>query len=29
MLIIRGDMRVADIYLGEFMRMYRHFAFRD
>jgi len=29
MLIIRGDARVADIYLGEFMRMYRHFAFRD
>jgi phosphatidylserine/phosphatidylglycerophosphate/cardiolipin synthase-like enzyme len=29
MLIIRGDSRVADIYLGEFMRLYRHFAFRD
>ncbi len=29
MLIIRGDNRVADIYLGEFMRLYRHFAFRD
>lgn len=29
MLIIRGDARVADIYLGEFMRLYRHFAFRD
>jgi phosphatidylserine/phosphatidylglycerophosphate/cardiolipin synthase-like enzyme len=29
MLIIRGDTRVADIYLGEFMRLYRHFAFRD
>lgn len=29
MLIIRGDERVADIYLGEFMRLYRHFAFRD
>src|SRR5262249_46849793 len=29
MLIIRGDQRVADIYLGEFMRLYRHFAFRD
>lgn len=29
MLIIRGDTRVADIYLGEFMRMYSHFAFRD
>jgi phosphatidylserine/phosphatidylglycerophosphate/cardiolipin synthase-like enzyme len=29
MMIIRGDARVADIYLGEFMRLYRHFAFRD
>jgi phosphatidylserine/phosphatidylglycerophosphate/cardiolipin synthase-like enzyme len=29
MLIIRGDTRVADIYLGEFMRMYNHFAVRD
>jgi phosphatidylserine/phosphatidylglycerophosphate/cardiolipin synthase-like enzyme len=29
MLIIRGDTHIADIYLGEFMRMYRHFAFRD
>jgi len=29
MLVIRGDARVADIYLGEFMRLYRHFAFRD
>ena len=29
MLIIRGDKRVADIYLGEFMRLYNHFAFRD
>jgi phosphatidylserine/phosphatidylglycerophosphate/cardiolipin synthase-like enzyme len=29
MLIIQGDNRVADIYLGEFMRLYRHFAFRD
>jgi phosphatidylserine/phosphatidylglycerophosphate/cardiolipin synthase-like enzyme len=29
MLIIRGNRRVADIYLGEFMRLYRHFAFRD
>jgi hypothetical protein len=29
MLLIRGDTRVADIYLGEFMRLYRHFAFRD
>jgi len=29
MLIIRANPRVADIYLGEFMRLYRHFAFRD
>ncbi len=29
MLIIRGNTRIADIYLGEFMRLYKHFAFRD
>lgn len=29
MLVVRGDKRVADIYLGEFMRMYNHFAFRE
>ncbi|MBI3789788.1 MAG: hypothetical protein HY275_02785 [Gemmatimonadetes bacterium] len=29
MLVIRGDERVADIYLGEFMRLYKHYAFRD
>jgi phosphatidylserine/phosphatidylglycerophosphate/cardiolipin synthase-like enzyme len=29
MLIIRGDTRVADVYLGEFIRLYKHFAFRD
>jgi phosphatidylserine/phosphatidylglycerophosphate/cardiolipin synthase-like enzyme len=29
MLIVSSDARVADIYLGEFMRMYNHFAFRD
>jgi phosphatidylserine/phosphatidylglycerophosphate/cardiolipin synthase-like enzyme len=29
MLVIRGDKRVADIYLGEFMRLYNHFAFRE
>lgn len=29
MLIISGDTRVADIYLGEFMRLYSHYAFRD
>jgi phosphatidylserine/phosphatidylglycerophosphate/cardiolipin synthase-like enzyme len=28
MLIIRGDTRVADIYLGEFMRLWRHHRFR-
>lgn len=29
MLVVRGNTRVADIYLGEFMRMYSHFAFRE
>jgi hypothetical protein len=29
MLIIRGDKRVADIYLGEFMRLHAHYAFRE
>jgi phosphatidylserine/phosphatidylglycerophosphate/cardiolipin synthase-like enzyme len=29
MLIIRGDTRAADVYVGEFMRLYNHFAFRD
>lgn len=29
MLIIRGDTRVADIYLGEFMRLFNHFYFRN
>ncbi|WP_206680664.1 phospholipase D-like domain-containing protein [Neoaquamicrobium sediminum] len=29
MLVIRGDRRVADIYLGEFMRLYTHHAFRE
>ncbi len=28
MLIIRGNERVADIYLGEFMRLFNHFYFR-
>ena len=28
MLIIRGDTRVADIYLGEFMRLFNHHYFR-
>jgi len=29
MLIIRGDTRVADIYLTEFMRLFMHFFFRS
>lgn len=29
MLVIRGDRRVADIYLGEFMRLHSHYAFRE
>ena len=29
MLLIRGDTRVADIYLTEFDRLFRHFFFRD
>ncbi len=29
MLIIRGDKRVADIYLGEFMRLFHHYYFRN
>ncbi len=29
MLIVRGNTRVADIYLGEFMRLYTHHAFRE
>ena len=28
MLIIQDDTRVADIYLGEFMRVFNHFYFR-
>ncbi len=28
MLIVRGDTRVADIYVGEFMRLYAHYRFR-
>ncbi|MGB9017908.1 MAG: phospholipase D-like domain-containing protein, partial [Pseudolabrys sp.] len=28
MLVIRGDNRVADIYLSEFMRLFNHFQFR-
>jgi phosphatidylserine/phosphatidylglycerophosphate/cardiolipin synthase-like enzyme len=29
MIVIRGNKRVADIYLGEFMRLYSHHAFRE
>lgn len=29
MLVIRGDTRVADIYVGEFMRLFNHFFFRS
>ncbi|MER9647907.1 phospholipase D-like domain-containing protein [Mesorhizobium sp. M0199] len=29
MLVIVGNTRVADIYLGEFMRLYSHHAFRE
>ncbi len=29
MLITRGNKRVADIYLGEFMRLFSHHAFRE
>jgi len=29
MIIVRGDTRVADIYLGEYMRLWSHHAFRE
>jgi phosphatidylserine/phosphatidylglycerophosphate/cardiolipin synthase-like enzyme len=29
MLVILGDKRVADIYLGEFMRLWQHYRFRS
>lgn len=29
MLVIRGDRDVADVYLGEFMRLFAHYAFRE
>lgn len=29
MLIIRGNKRVADIYVGEYMRLFSHFSFRE
>jgi phosphatidylserine/phosphatidylglycerophosphate/cardiolipin synthase-like enzyme len=29
MLVIRGNKRIADIYLGEYLRLYNHYAFRE
>lgn len=29
MVVVRGNKRVADIYLGEFMRLWNHHAFRE
>jgi phosphatidylserine/phosphatidylglycerophosphate/cardiolipin synthase-like enzyme len=29
MLVVRRNPRIADIYLGEFMRLYSHYAFRE
>jgi phosphatidylserine/phosphatidylglycerophosphate/cardiolipin synthase-like enzyme len=29
MVVIRNDTRAADIYVGEFMRLYSHYAFRE
>jgi phosphatidylserine/phosphatidylglycerophosphate/cardiolipin synthase-like enzyme len=29
MVVIRNNQRVADIYLGEFLRLYSHYAFRE
>ena len=29
MLVIRGDKRIADIFFGEFLRLYTHYAFRE
>jgi phosphatidylserine/phosphatidylglycerophosphate/cardiolipin synthase-like enzyme len=29
MLVVRDDPRLADIYLGEFMRLFTHYAFRE
>lgn len=29
MVVIRGDKRIADIYFGEFTRLYSHYAFRE
>jgi phosphatidylserine/phosphatidylglycerophosphate/cardiolipin synthase-like enzyme len=29
MLVIRGNTRIADIYFGEYIRLYTHYAFRE
>ena len=29
MIVIRGDTRIADIYFGEYLRLYTHYAFRE
>lgn len=29
MLVIRGDKRISDIYFGEYIRLYAHYAFRE
>jgi len=29
MLVVRGDKRIADIFLGEYLRLYTHYAFRE
>ena len=29
MLVIQGNKRIADIYFGEFLRLYNHYAFRE
>ncbi len=29
MLVVRGDRRIADIYFGEYLRLYTHYAFRE
>ena len=29
MLVIRGDRRISDIYFGEYIRLYTHYAFRE
>lgn len=29
MLVVRGNKRIADIYMGEYMRLFSHFSFRE